>query len=110
MAKKNPYVMTIGFKKDDSDYLAVADFLNGMGRGKAQYIVKAILIYQNVQLNGKASLRDMTVMDYNTIKEMVIQILDEREGAKGHGSSAKKKDIEKKCKHQICWKDLMRML
>lgn len=47
MAKKNPYVTTIGFNKEDPDHVYVADFLNSMGRGKGQYIVKAIMAYQN---------------------------------------------------------------
>ena len=47
MAKKNPYITTIGFNKEDPDHVYVADFLNSMGRGKGQYIVKAIMAYQN---------------------------------------------------------------
>ena len=47
MEKKNPYIMTIGFKKEDPDHVYVAEFLNSLGRGKAQYIVKAVLAYQN---------------------------------------------------------------
>ena len=43
MEKKNPYIMTIGFKKEDPDHVYVAEFLNSLGRGKAQYIVKAVL-------------------------------------------------------------------
>ena len=39
MEKKNPYIMTIGFKKEDPDHVYVAEFLNSLGRGKAQYIV-----------------------------------------------------------------------
>ena len=40
MEKKNPFVTTVGFKKDDPDHIYVAELLNSMGRGKAQYIVK----------------------------------------------------------------------
>ena len=47
MEKKNPYIMTIGFKKEDPDHVYVAEFLNSLGRGKAQYIVKSVLAYQN---------------------------------------------------------------
>ena len=53
MEKKNPYIMTIGFKKEDPDHIYVAELLNSMGRGKAQYIVKAVLAYQNRKQNGE---------------------------------------------------------
>ena len=47
MEKKNPFITTIGFKKDDPEHIYVAELLNSLGRGKAQYIVKAILAYQS---------------------------------------------------------------
>ena len=78
MKKKNPYVMTIGFKKDDPDHVAVAELLNTMGRGKAQYIVKAVLAYQRFQLNGEMSAQEVMSFDYQTIRKMVFQVLDER--------------------------------
>ena len=80
MAKKNPYVMTIGFKKDDPDHLAVADFLNGIGHGKAQYIVKAILAYQNLLQSGEVPVRGAVNIDYQVVKNMVLQVLGEYEG------------------------------
>ena len=83
MAKKNPYVMTIGFKKDDPEHISVAELLNGMGRGKAQFIVNAILVYQNMQLQGETCSHGVPGIDYRSLKEMVLQILEEREGIKG---------------------------
>lgn len=80
MAKKNPYVMTIGFKKDDPDHLAVADFLNGIGHGKAQYIVKAILAYQSLLQPGEVPVRGSVNIDYQVVKNMVLQVLGEYEG------------------------------
>ena len=80
MAKKNPYVMTIGFKKDDPDHLAVADFLNGIGHGKAQYIVKAILAYQDLLQSGEIPVRGAVNIDYQVVKNMVFQVLGEYEG------------------------------
>ena len=47
MGKKNAFVTTIGFNKNDPAHVQVAEFLNGMERGKAQYIVNAVLAYQN---------------------------------------------------------------
>ena len=54
MEKKNPFVTTVGFKKDDPDHIYVAELLNSMGRGKAQYIVKAVMLYQDMQESGEA--------------------------------------------------------
>ena len=53
MEKKNPFVTTVGFKKDDPDHVYVAELLNAMRRGKAQYIVKAVLVYKELQKRGK---------------------------------------------------------
>ena len=39
MEKKNPFITTVGFKKDDPDHVYVAEFLNSMGRGKAQKLL-----------------------------------------------------------------------
>ena len=36
MEKKNPFVTTIGFKKEDPDHVYVAELLNAMGRGKTE--------------------------------------------------------------------------
>lgn len=47
MGKKNPFVTTIGFNRHDPAHVEVAQFLNGMERGKAQYIVDAVMAYQN---------------------------------------------------------------
>ena len=80
MEKKNPYVMTIGFKKEDPDHIMVAELLNSMGRGKAQYIVKAVLVYQNLQQSGELPQTVGVPYDYGTIRHIVRQILDEREG------------------------------
>ena len=76
MAKKNPYVTTIGFNKEDPDHVYVADFLNSMGRGKGQYIVKAIMAYQNP---GGAVSGHVTVptVDYEKIRAFVLQVLEE---------------------------------
>mgnify|MGYP006876756340 CR=1 FL=1 len=52
MGKKNPFVTTIGFNRHDPAHVEVAQFLNGMERGKAQYIVDAVLAYQSRGLVG----------------------------------------------------------
>ena len=78
--KKNPYVTTIGFNKDDPDHVRVAELLNSMGRGKAQYLVKAVLAYQNIQENGQGPMMSGGMVDYELLRRMVFQILDERDG------------------------------
>ena len=77
MAKKNPYVTTIGFNKEDPDHVYVADFLNSMGRGKGQYIVKAIMAYQNPEgISGGHVV--VPAVDYEKIKSFVLKIIEEK--------------------------------
>lgn len=84
MEKKNPYIMTIGFKKEDPDHVYVAEFLNSLGRGKAQYIVKAVLAYQNGKQNGEILQPAENSFDYDTIKQIVLQVMEERERQTGN--------------------------
>ena len=84
MEKKNPYIMTIGFKKEDPDHVYVAEFLNSLGRGKAQYIVKSVLAYQNGKQNGEILQPAENPFDYDTIKQIVLQVMEEREMQTGN--------------------------
>ena len=58
MGKKNVFVTTIGFNKHDPNHVAVAELLNSMKRGKAQYLVNAVL---------------------EKIRRFVLQVLEEHE-------------------------------
>lgn len=78
MEKKNPFVTTVGFKKDDPDHVYVAELLNSMGRGKAQYIVKAVMLYQDMQESGETVSTGGTY-DYERIRRVVLQVIEERE-------------------------------
>ena len=78
MEKKNPFVTTVGFKKDDPDHVYVAELLNSMGRGKAQYIVKAVMLYQDMQESGETIPTGGTY-DYERIRRVVLQVIEERE-------------------------------
>ena len=80
MAKKNPYVTTIGFNKEDPDHVYVADFLNSMGRGKGQYIVKAIMAYQNPIGAGSGQVVAYTI-DYEKIRTFVLKVIEEKSNA-----------------------------
>lgn len=80
MGKKNPYVTTIGFNRHDPAHVEVAQFLNGMERGKAQYIVDAVKAYQNGGQAGVSVLsRVGGLADYETIRKIVLQVIEERE-------------------------------
>lgn len=82
MEKKNPFVTTVGFKKDDPDHVYVAELLNSMGRGKAQYIVKAVMLYQDMQESGEA-VHTGSTYDYERIRRVVLQVIEEREQQMG---------------------------
>ena len=95
MGKKNPFVTTIGFNRHDPAHVEVAQFLNGMERGKAQYIVDAVLAYQN---GGQAGclVSIGRPADYAVIRQIVLQVMEEREN-KAYGNhmaaaGAKEKD------------------
>lgn len=79
MEKKNPFVTTVGFKRDDPDHVYVAQLLNSMGRGKVQYIVKAVLVYQDLQQKGELPRNVGVSYYYKDIKQIVLQIIEERE-------------------------------
>ena len=90
MGKKNPFVTTIGFNRHDPAHVEVAQFLNGMERGKAQYIVDAVLAYQN---GGSAGISVSSgagrMADYDTIRKIVLQVMEEREnGTYGRNTAA----------------------
>lgn len=83
MEKKNPFVTTVGFKKDDPDHIYVAELLNSMGRGKAQYIVKAVLFYQEMLKKGEIPQSMGIPYNYEGIKQIVLQVIEERERQPG---------------------------
>lgn len=82
MEKKNPFITTVGFKKDDPEHVYVAKLLNSMGRGKAQYIVKAVMMYQNMKESGEMVTIGCTY-DYERIRRVVLQVIEERERQMG---------------------------
>ena len=90
MGKKNPFVTTVGFNRHDPTHVEVAQFLNGMERGKAQYIVDAVIAYQSGGQAGVSVLYGTERMaDYETIRKIVLQVMEEREnGAYGSNMTA----------------------
>lgn len=83
MGKKNAFVTTIGFNKNDPNHVAVAELLNSMKRGKAQYIVNAVLAWRNRGNPGEAGSVGPS-LDYEIIRRFVLQVLDERERQENH--------------------------
>jgi hypothetical protein len=78
MGKKNPFVTTVGFNRHDPAHVEVAQFLNGMERGKAQYIVDAVLAYQKGR-QAEGFISAGKVLDYAAIRQIVLQVMEERE-------------------------------
>lgn len=95
MEKKNPYVMTIGFDRTDPRHVRVADYLNSLPRKKAQYIVEAVLYYQNNvgmyyvsdnQRNGEETDKcgeKQDALQYETVQKMVMRVLEEQVKSQG---------------------------
>lgn len=80
MGKKNPFVTTVGFNRHDPAHVEVAQFLNGMERGKAQYIVDAVIAYQSGgQAGVSVSSGTERMADYEAIRKIVLQVMEERE-------------------------------
>lgn len=70
-AKKDEYRFTIQFSSEDSRHLQVAGILNRQGRRKAQYLVNAVLCYEN-GMDGAAQEQPP---NYHAIEAIVNQIL-----------------------------------
>ena len=73
MEKKNPYVMTIGFRRNNADHTRVAEFLNSLGREKAQYIVKAVLAFQLMEERGEVPTDAGAAYNYESIRRIVCR-------------------------------------
>ena len=81
MGKKNAFVTTIGFNRNDPNHVAVSELLNSMKRGKAQYIVNAVLAYQGREQDGKTLFVGQEP-DYEQIRSFVLQVIEEHEQQK----------------------------
>lgn len=96
MEKKNEYVITIGFNKKLEEHRKVAGILNGMGRTKAQYIVNAVIAYE--QEGMQKVQENFNSVDYERVKDFVRQAVEEyMEGRKDSDLIMAKKK-EKKAK------------
>jgi hypothetical protein len=69
---------TLQFSRTDPTHLQVAEILNRQGRrSKAQYIVNAVLHYENC--DGKPNAPRSTEFDVKTIEAVVNRLLQEKE-------------------------------
>lgn len=75
MAKKNPYVFTIGFDETDPSHVRAAGILNGTKK-KAQLIAAAVLSYMDENTPVKTS--DFTMEAIQPLLEKLIRIEVER--------------------------------
>lgn len=117
MEKKNEYVITIGFNRKLEEHRKVAGILNGMGRTKAQYLVNAVMAYE--QVNGQTEQMDHTAVNYEQIKKLVRQAIIEYDGEKGfddvnailrdHGKSmsGRTSEVQKTDIGEDTWVDIM---
>lgn len=72
------------FRKNNQEHIQAAEFLNSLGREKAQYIVKAIRAYQFMDARTeKQQDSDRVVYEYQAIKQIVLQIMSEHENVGG---------------------------
>lgn len=86
MEKKNPYVTTIGFNRKDPNHVKVAELLNEMGRGKAQYIVNAVMAYHDT-----LNVNHISELDRVAIRKIIQELLEE-EGYELDNSKGKHRD------------------
>lgn len=75
MAKKNRFVFNIGFNQMNPDHVRVADMLNLMGHGKAEYLTKAVLFYEE---NQKCVVSAKTIVNNGDIENIVRKVLAEQ--------------------------------
>ena len=76
MGKKDEYRFTIQFSPTDSRHRPVVEILNRQGRRKAQYLVNAVLCYENGP--EAATSNQSSSVNYQMIEAIVNQILTER--------------------------------
>lgn len=93
MAKKNPYVFTIGFDETDPSHVRAAEILNGTKK-KAQLIAGAILSYVdgvNVERTTDFSLEVLQPFVEQLVQKELEKVMMSRE----FSQSMEDKDVEK---------------
>lgn len=78
MEKKHEFKFNIGLNQNNPDHVRVAEILNRLGRGKAEYVVKAVLAYEK---QGVGSVSGVAV-SYEELEMLVRRILKEQVSGK----------------------------
>lgn len=92
MAKKNPYVFTIGFDEADPGHVRAAEILNGTKK-KAQLIAAAILSY--VDSVDSERIHDFHVESLQPLLEKLIQKeLEKAMGGRLANSAGKESSLQ----------------
>lgn len=93
MAKKNPYVFTIGFDETDPSHVRVVEILNGT-RKKAQLIAAAILSYvDGIDSEKVPELHLETLQPF--VERLIQKEMEKAMKDKEFSQSVRKKDSEK---------------
>lgn len=93
MAKKNPYVFTIGFDETDPSHVRAAEILNGTKK-KAQLIAAAILSYvDGIDSEKVPELHLETLQPF--VERLIQKEMEKAMKDKEFSQSVRKKDSEK---------------
>lgn len=93
MAKKNPYVFTIGFDETDPSHVRAAEILNGTKK-KAQLIAAAILSYvDGIDSEKVPELHLETLQPF--VERLIQKEMEKAMKDKEFFQSVRKKDSEK---------------
>ena len=76
MEKKHKFKFNIGLNRNNPDHVRVAEILNRLGRGKAEYVVKAVLAYETGEgINTECA----GGVDFLMLEEMIRKIVREQQ-------------------------------
>ena len=93
MAKKNPYVFTIGFDETDPSHVRAAEILNGTKK-KAQLIAIAILSYVD-GVNSERAFDFSLEMFQPFVEQLIQKELEKVIKSREFSQSMEEKDSEK---------------
>lgn len=92
MAKKNPYVFTIGFDETNPSHVRAAEILNGTKK-KASLIANAVLSYVDGVDSGQTSEFSLEMFQpllENMIQKELEKAMKSRSLPEGHGENLEK--------------------
>lgn len=105
MEKKNDFVMTVGFNRNDADHVKVVEILNRLGRTKAHYIARAVLTYEGIVIRPSGSVCMDDPVDYSRIRRIIDEAVGQHMADMGVVSQSEKEACEERTERegkQIC--------